>query len=363
MKYLIAIFIFCLVLFLYLHIQYHLKTSNELEVYSIEHPSKEKLEEICDLRQPVIFDFYNERLMQSCNLSILDDNYGAFDIKLRNTQETDENSEMYLPFLFKEAIQLFQTDKNKKFITENNSEFLEETSIVKNYKYNDGFLRPSMVSKCIYDFWSGSVGCCTPLRYYLNYRNFIYLTEGQVKLKLIPPQSSKYLDLIKDYENGEYRSPVNPWDVQQEYKAEYDKVKALDIDLQPGMMIYIPAYWWCSIQYEKMSSICSFQYRTYMNTLAVLPELIMGLLQRQNIQRQIAPKVDTTPSVDPPPPPPPPLEVQPTVQAAPSTPSFPPPPIVQPAQPAQTMQPTILMPSEQPIDTPRSSPIPAPANS
>ena len=63
MKYLIAIFIFCLVLFLYLHIQYHLKTSNELEVYTIEHPSKEKLEEICDLRQPVIFDFYNERLI------------------------------------------------------------------------------------------------------------------------------------------------------------------------------------------------------------------------------------------------------------------------------------------------------------
>ena len=124
------------------------------------------------------------------------------------------------------------------------------------------------------------------------------LTEGQVKLKLIPPQSSKYLDLIKDYENGEYRSPITPWDVQQEYKAEYDKVKALDIDLQPGMMIYIPAYWWCSIKYEKMSSICSFQYRTYMNTLAVLPELIMGLLQRQNIQRQIAPKVDTTSSTD-----------------------------------------------------------------
>ena len=56
MKYLIGILIFCLVLFFYLHIYFHLKTSNDLEVYTIERPSKEKLEEICDLRQNVNSD-------------------------------------------------------------------------------------------------------------------------------------------------------------------------------------------------------------------------------------------------------------------------------------------------------------------
>ena len=39
-KYFIAIFIFCVVLFLYLHINYHLKCSNDLEVYTIERPSE-----------------------------------------------------------------------------------------------------------------------------------------------------------------------------------------------------------------------------------------------------------------------------------------------------------------------------------
>ena len=92
MNYFIAIFIFCVVLFLYLHIYYHLKTSNDLEVYTIERPSKNKLEEICDLRQPVVFEFSNERLLESCNLASLDDNYGAFDIKLRDTQQNDEHS-------------------------------------------------------------------------------------------------------------------------------------------------------------------------------------------------------------------------------------------------------------------------------
>jgi hypothetical protein len=40
MKTVINIFIFCLILFIYLHIQYHLKTSNDLEIYEIEQPSK-----------------------------------------------------------------------------------------------------------------------------------------------------------------------------------------------------------------------------------------------------------------------------------------------------------------------------------
>ena len=292
MNYFIAIFIFCVVLFLYLHIYYHLKTSNDLEVYTIERPSKNKLEEICDLRHPVVFEFSNERLLESCNLASLDDNYGAFDIKLRDTQQKDENSELYLPFLLKEALKVFQDDKNAKYITENNSEFLEETAAVKNFRYNDSFLRPPMISKCTYDFWSGSVGAQTPLRYNLEYRTFIYLTSGKAKLKLIPPHSRRYLNEEKDYDNFEFRSMINPWNVQQQYKADFDKVKVLDLEVTPGYIIFIPAYWWYSIEYEELSSICVFKYRTYMSTLSTLPQILMSYLQKQNVKREIAKKLD-----------------------------------------------------------------------
>jgi hypothetical protein len=150
-----------------------------------------------------------------------------------------------------------------------------------------------MVSRCIYDIWSGSVGCQTPLRYNLNYRNYIYLTNGSAKLKLIPPQSSRYLDVVKDYDNFEYRSPVNPWSIQEKYKTAFDKIKVLDINIVPGQMIFIPAYWWYSIEYTELSCICSFQYRTYMNTLAILPEIILSLLQKQNIKRDAVKKVES----------------------------------------------------------------------
>ena len=115
MKYLITIFIFCIVLFLYLHIQYHLKTSNDLEIYTIEQPSKEKLEEICDLRQPVIIDYNIENVIENCNISTVDDNYGAFDIQIRDVTNKDKDNQMYLPFLFKEAINLFQKDDKKVY--------------------------------------------------------------------------------------------------------------------------------------------------------------------------------------------------------------------------------------------------------
>ena len=292
MKYFVALFIFCLVLFLYLHIYYHFKTSDELEAYTIERPSKSKLEEICDLRQPVVFEFSCNRLTEGCGIPALEGSYGAFDLKIRNVKQDAKDTEMYLPFLLKEAVKLFRNDEDCKFITENNGEFLTETGVVKNLKYNDSFLRPPMVSKCSYDLWAGSTGCRTPLRYNIDYRHFIYLASGSAKLKLISPHSSKHLYTVKDYDNFEFRSPVNPWAIQQEYKADFDKVKTLDLQMTNGVMIYIPAYWWYTIEYEEVSSILSFSYRTYMNTLAILPELFMCFLQNQNIKMEVAKKVD-----------------------------------------------------------------------
>ena len=49
---LLATVVFAVVLFVYIHIYHHVKVSNDLEVYEVDSPSKERLEEICDIRQP-----------------------------------------------------------------------------------------------------------------------------------------------------------------------------------------------------------------------------------------------------------------------------------------------------------------------
>ena len=291
-EYFLGILIFCVVLFLYLHIIYHLKTSNDLEIYTIDSPSKDKLEEICNIRQPVIFDMYNNQLIDNCSLQSLDDKYGAFEISIRDLKKSDDSSEQYVPLLMKEAIQLFQNDKNETYITEKNSDFLEETCVVKILRYNDYFLRPPLVAKCMYDFMSGSINSHTPLRYNLDYRNYYYVTSGKVKIKLVSPQYSKYLYENRDYDNFEFSSPLNLWDIQDKYKSNYDKIKILDVELKEGTIIYIPAYWWFTIQYEELSSICSFRYRTYMNFLAISPQVIQSILQNQNIKLKTFKKVN-----------------------------------------------------------------------
>jgi len=292
MQQFIAILIFCIVLFLYLHIYFQLKTSNDLEVYEIEQPSKDKLEEICDLRQPVIFDYQNDSLLEMCKVVAIVEHYSAFDVKLRNVKEVDDNTDLHIPVTLKAAISLLSGDKDAKYISEKNGDFLEETGIIKNYKYNDAFLRPPMVSNCFYDFLTASQDTETVLQYSVNYRNFYLVTHGSIKIKLIPPKSARYLYPIEDYENFEFRSPLNPWSIQRQYKADFDKMKTLEIELTPGKIIYIPAYWWYSIKFmQPLTSVCVFKYRTYMNTVAILPKLCMKTLQRQNTKREIVKKV------------------------------------------------------------------------
>ncbi len=237
MEIIIGFCIFCVVLFLYLHIQFHLKTGEDLEMYEIEQPSKEKLEEICDLRQPVLFDFDCQKIFETTNRNYVANNYHAFEVKIRNVNETDPNVEMYVPLPLHAAIKLFDEDKTASYISENNAEFLDETGVVKNMKYNDEFLRPYMVSNCNYDIQLGSQNTCTPFRYEINYRNYLLLTQGSAQIKLAPPHSTRYLYPNYDYENFEFRSPVNPWKPQARFAADFDKIKCLEFTLLPGKRV------------------------------------------------------------------------------------------------------------------------------
>jgi hypothetical protein len=292
LKIFIAFFVFCLVLFIYLHINFHLKTGNDLEVYEIEQGSKDKLEEICDIRQPVIFDFDNSKIIEYSNKTYLSNNYHAFEIKIRNSKDPDYNSEIYIPLPLHSAVKLVKEDTSSSYFSENNSDFLQETGVIKSFQYNDEFLRPYMVSNCNYDVMIGSQDTTTPFRYELNYRNHFLVTEGSVIVKMAPPKSTKYLYTVYDYENFEFRSPVNPWSPQKQYSADFDKIKCLEVTLTPGKTLHIPAYWWYSIKFSKDSSISCFRYRTYMNNAAITPHIAMYALQIQNVKRNTVKKMD-----------------------------------------------------------------------
>lgn len=294
----ISIFIFCVVLFIYLHINFHFKTSNDLEIYEIDNVSKEKFEELCDIRQPIIFPFENEKIINNTCYDYIYNHYDSFDIQIResafnkqsikntnNNNNIDSDVDVYVPLSLNLANKLFVEDDTETYYSANNTDFLKETGVIKSFQYNDEFLRPYMLCNSKYDVMSGSNNTVTPFKYELNYRNFFLVTQGAIEVKMTPPKSTKYLYPVKDYELFEFKSPVNPWNVSPEYKADFDKIKCLEFTVTQGKALYIPAYWWYSIKFHKNTSISSFKYKTYMNCVSIIPDLSLHGLQLQNIKR------------------------------------------------------------------------------
>jgi hypothetical protein len=263
--------------------------SNDLEIYEVSSASQERLDEICNLRQPVLFNFDSNKFNDFKTDNIFT-NYGSFDIKIRDCIAPNYDAELYLPIKFKDGIKILEKD-DTKYISENNQDFLDETSLVKVFKSNDEYIRPRLMSSSIYDVIFGTIDCTSPLRYDISYKNFYTVLSGKVTVKLTPPKSSRYVYPTKDYDNFEFRSPMNPWNIQDEYKNEFEKIKCMEVVLEPGKMIYIPAYWWYSFRFdEKNTVLLSFKYRTYMNTLAIVPHIGLSFLQKQNIKHSIIQK-------------------------------------------------------------------------
>ena len=286
------LFIFCIVLFIYIHINFNYKKSNDLEVYEIEEPSKEKLEEICDIKQPILFNMYNSNLEDVFNVKYLLENYNSFDLKIRNidsiySENTLEN-DLYLPYTFEKTQELFKNDNSSNYISEKNQDFLDETSLIKIFKYNDMFLRPYMQCYSEYDVILGSENSYTPLKYDLFNRNYFMVTNGSVVITLIPPNMYKYLHIEKNYEYFEFKSKIDINNIQKKYKLDYDKVKPLVITLKKNNIIYIPPYWFYSIKIEEKDSvILNFKYNTYMSTLSITNELFIKYLQNNNIKHNL----------------------------------------------------------------------------
>ena len=286
MEILINLLILTIILFLYIHIYNQIKTSNYLEVYEIENISKDKFEELCDLKQPLLI---NNIGLLDFDIPHIQNNYGSFDIKITNKDATD----MFLPMKFLTAIELFDKDSSANYISENNKEFLEETSLIKEFSINDLFLRPIGTSSIEYDLILGSINSSTQLNYNLNCRNYYSVLTGSIEVTLCPPKDYKYLYINKDYENFKFTSMVDILDPQDEYKNEFDKVKFLRLVLEPNRLLQIPAYWFFSIKIlESNTLISNFKYTTYMNSLAMAPELFMKFLQKNNIKQNLAKVAD-----------------------------------------------------------------------
>jgi hypothetical protein len=106
---------------------------------------------------------------------------------------------------------------------------------------------------------------------------------------MTPWKSTKYLYPIRDFENYEFYSPVHPVNTQSVYEKEFEKVRFLDFEVLPGYVLYIPPFWWYSIQFsDEPTKVASFTYCSIVNCIANSPDYFFYFIQQQNTRTRIA---------------------------------------------------------------------------
>jgi len=267
------ILIFIIILFLYMHIIDQYKKSEDLEIYEMDYVSNNDLQSICNIKQPVLFELTNEITLETI------EEKNQYDVKVR---DTNDNSD-YILLKFDSFKTLIDTDSESHFITENNHEFVEESGLYHLFSSLNDFLKPSFSVNTQYDILMGSKNAYTPLRYHTTDRLFHLVVSGKIRVKMTPWKSSKYLNPIMDYDNYEFRSDLDPFD-----SDETGKIKFLEFDVLANYVLYIPPYWWYSIQYDESDTlVLGAKYISIMNLIANSHHLFKYYIQQYTTKTKV----------------------------------------------------------------------------
>jgi hypothetical protein len=289
----VSICIFLIVLFLYIHTVAQLKRSEDLEIYEMDYLNNKNLQEICDMKQPVLFDY--KTIFPDFFENVTFENVskqGSFDVKIKETEDywKNENSVDFVVLPSQSSQTLMRSDTNSRYFSENNQDYIDESGFSKYYSENNSYLKPDYTFITKYDLITGSGNCTTPMRYHTNYRHFLCVNSGKITVKMTPWKSVKYLDIVKDYDNYEFFSRINVWNPQKEYLNAMEKMKFLEFDVNPGFILYVPPFWHYSIKFSDSTEnlVCGFTYNSIMNCFANVPNYGLYYLQQSNIKKKVA---------------------------------------------------------------------------
>jgi hypothetical protein len=300
----IAVCVFIIILFFYIHVTSQWKTSDDVEIYEADFESPAQLQEICSVKQPVLFKFARNQLaapffekFQAAQF----EKYDNIDIRIKSREDYDakpsstsgDDAVDFVPVSFRSARRLMITDTNAKYFSECNHAFLEESGLDRLSAIFDPMLKPPLSAYSKYDILLGSPLVTTPLRHHLESHRFLAVTRGKISVKMCPPKYGKILPQIRDYENYEFRATVNPSrnsKDQQDQKEILNKIKFIDVEVNSGDVLFVPPYWWYSVSFsgDPQTTVASFTYDVAMNILAQSKHWGLYYLQQSNIKTRPA---------------------------------------------------------------------------
>jgi hypothetical protein len=295
---LFSLFIFVVVVIFYFHLVAQWKKSEDLEIYETDYLSNMQLQEVCSIRQPVLFLFKHPTpIYQYIQFASLE-KYPTFSVKIKDMYDYNNpniDTVDYIELPLNSARRLMVADTTSRYISENNEAFLEETGLSKPLATMNSYLKPSTTLYSRTDVLFGSKHAHTPLRYHTNSEYFVVPIAGKITVKMTPWKSSSYLYPVKDYENYEFWSRVNVWKPDAIHSTEMEKLRFLEFDVLPGHILFIPPYWWYSIQFsgDPNTCVCTFMYDTIINVCANSYDWSLYYLQQNNIYNRITPSEKT----------------------------------------------------------------------
>ena len=271
MKSIVYITIFLLCIVLYIHIYYHLKVSDEENIFEIDYTDKVNLEEVCNLRQPFTMEIENTLNMKSeqlkSRLNIVHQK------RQKEEKDTSENDD---------ADKSDKKEENNEIVTkiysEHNKELLSDETIQTSIKSFEKTIIPEFTIQNVYDILVSDDNFSTPFVSNFNHRNYLYFSEGNATIQFV---SHKHNDKLEHHIDYELLQKVST-DVPSRVKG----VTIKSINVKAGEFVYIPPRWWYSINFKSRSLVVKFQYKTVMNIIAHTPMYIYSYITVAKAQEQ-----------------------------------------------------------------------------
>jgi len=280
--------VFVVVIFFYLHITAHYRKGEDLELFETDFINNPKLQESCELRQPLMIvgvpgiakipsrgDLLRGNEKYEGNIRDLSkwNSIPNHPIAIEDLVETKRLKQLEM----EKILRALESDREGVYISEGNQPFLEEVGLWKVFqKWGDERFCPTYNVCKEYDFLMGSKGACTPLRYHTAYRKFlvtrgggVFGGDGNLVVRMTPWKSRKRMEWIRDDIGMETVSIMAAFGGRADQREDWSKVRFLEFIVPEGQVLYIPPYWWYSIQFPGPTVFAySFTYWSAMNWLA-----------------------------------------------------------------------------------------------
>ena len=274
----INLLIFVIIFFIYIHIKSFTKISNDTDIYVLNNPSHEMIEENSRFNQPLHIKNIDSDI-HNLNYDWLYDNFKYYDIKYININDKELQKITNL----NNANTIFNNDISNLYISKNNDDFIKSTYLNEYIKKLDIILRSNMLVYSKYDIITGSKDSYTKLEYSLISKNYIIPTSGSIEIFLYPPKYNKYMHINKDYFNMEFTSNIDIYNISDKYKDDLNKCKPLKVILNIGDSLLIPMFWIYSIKLlEKNTIVYNLKYKSLINYIVNTKHDFIHLLQKYN---------------------------------------------------------------------------------